>query len=185
LPETLVATQQLPSVTVRNPRYWNSIIKAMVHVVHGPGGTAGRSGRGAKYKFGGKTGTAQVFSIAQNKSYNASKLKKKLHDHSLFVAFAPADNPTIAIATIVENAGGGSKVAAPLTRKLLDAYFFPNAEEEEAKKKAEEEAKLKAEALKNKLKSKKRRLKKKAKKRKKKSKKRRKHKKNSKRKRDR
>jgi penicillin-binding protein 2 len=184
LPETLVATQQLPSVTVRNPRYWNSIIKAMVHVVHGPGGTAGRSGRGAKYKFGGKTGTAQVFSIAQNKSYNASKLKKKLHDHSLFVAFAPADNPTIAIATIVENAGGGSKVAAPLTRKLLDAYFFPNAEEE-AKKKAEEEAKLKAEALKNKLKSKKRRLKKKAKKRKKKSKKRRKHKKNSKRKRDR
>ncbi|MCK5896369.1 MAG: penicillin-binding protein 2 [Cocleimonas sp.] len=174
LPETLVATQQLPSVTVRNTRYWNSIIKAMVHVVHGPGGTAARSGRGAKYKFGGKTGTAQVFSVAQNKSYNASKLKKELHDHSLFVAFAPADNPTIAIATIVENAGGGSKVAAPLTRKLLDAYFFPNAEEE-AKKKAEEEAKLKAEAAaaKKKLKGKK------SKSRKKKSKKRRKHKKNS------
>jgi penicillin-binding protein 2 len=161
LPEKLVSTQQLTSVAVTNPRYWDDIIKAMVHVVHGPGGTAGRSGKGAKYKFGGKTGTAQVFSVAQNKTYNASKLAKKLHDHSLFVAFAPADNPEIAIAVIVENAGGGSKVAAPLTRKLLDAYFFPNAEEEA---KQEELEKIKAEELKKKelekKKSKKRRKKK-------------------------
>jgi penicillin-binding protein 2 len=159
LPEKLVSTQQLPSVAVRNTSYWNDIIKAMVHVVHGPGGTAGRSGKGAKYKFGGKTGTAQVFSVAQNKTYNASKLKKELHDHSLFVAFAPAENPTIAIATIVENAGGGSKVAAPLTRKLLDAYFFPNAEEDEKKRLAAEAAAIAAKALKKK--TKKRRLKKK------------------------
>jgi penicillin-binding protein 2 len=147
LPEKLLPTQQLASVAVTNPRYWNDIIKAMVHVVHGPGGTAGRSGKGAKYRFAGKTGTAQVFSVAQNKSYNASKLAKKLHDHSLFVAFAPPDNPEIAVAVIVENAGGGSKVAAPLTRKLLDAYFFPNAEEEMRQAELE---KAKAEELKNK-----------------------------------
>jgi penicillin-binding protein 2 len=139
LPEKLVSTQQLDSVAVTNPVYWDYILKAMVHVVHGPGGTAGRSGRGAKYRFGGKTGTAQVFSVGQNKSYNAARLKKKLHDHSLFIAFAPANNPTIAIATIVENAGGGSKVAAPLTRQLLDAYFFP--EQEENKDKADKEGK--------------------------------------------
>lgn len=124
LPEKLVAAEQLPSITIKNPNYWNDIVKAMVHVVHGPGGTAGRSGAGAKYKFAGKTGTAQVFSVAQNKTYNAAHLAKKLHDHSLFVAFAPPNNPTIAIAVIVENAGGGSKVAAPLTRKLLDTYFL-------------------------------------------------------------
>jgi len=144
LPEKLVPTQQLSSVAVTNPRYWNDIIKAMVHVVHGPGGTAGRSGKGAKYRFAGKTGTAQVFSVAQNKSYNASKLAKKLHDHSLFVGFAPPENPEIAVAVIVENAGGGSKVAAPLARKLLDAYFFPNAEEEAKKTELE---KIKAEEL--------------------------------------
>ncbi|MCK5919025.1 MAG: penicillin-binding protein 2 [Cocleimonas sp.] len=181
LPEKLVSIQQLESVAVKNPRYWDDVIKAMIHVVHGPGGTAGRSGRGAKYKFGGKTGTAQVFSVAQNKSYNASRLKKELHDHSLFVAFAPADNPKIAIATIVENAGGGSKVAAPLTRELLDAYFFPNAEAE-AEAKAEKEKAAKElldkkgkKGKKKKLskkKSKKRKLKRSKKRRKKKSKKR-------------
>ncbi len=164
LPEKLVSAQQLPSVAVTNPRYWDDIIKAMVHVVHGPGGTAGRSGRGAKYKFGGKTGTAQVFTVAQNKTYNASRLAKKLHDHSLFVAFAPADNPEIALAVIVENAGGGSKVAAPLARKLLDSYFLP---EEELKK--EEDAKK---AKLNKKGKKKKLRKKKSKKRRKKSKKR-------------
>ena len=124
LPQKLVAAEQLKSIEVKNPRYWNDIVKAMVHVVHGPGGTAGRSGAGAKYRFAGKTGTAQVFSVAQNKKYNASRLSKKLHDHSLFVAFSPPENPVIAIAVIVENAGGGSKVAAPLTRKLLDSYFL-------------------------------------------------------------
>ncbi len=133
LPEKLVSAQQLPSIKVKHASYWDEIIKAMVHVVHGPGGTAGRAGRGAKYKFGGKTGTAQVFSVAQNKTYKASRLAKKLHDHSLFVAFAPANKPVIALAVIVENAGGGSKVAAPLARKLLDSYFLPEPKKEEKK----------------------------------------------------
>ena len=101
LPQKLVAAEQLETIETGSPQHWKDVVKAMVHVVHGPGGTAGRSGAGAKYKFAGKTGTAQVFSVAQNKTYNASRLAKKLHDHSLFVAFSPPDNPVIAIAAAI------------------------------------------------------------------------------------
>lgn len=124
LPEKLVTPERLPSLGVTKLRYWDDVIRGMVNVVHGAYGTARRSGAGAKYRFAGKTGTAQVYSIAQNKTYNASKLKKKLHDHALFVAFAPVDNPRIALAVIAENAGGGSKVAAPIARQLLDTYML-------------------------------------------------------------
>lgn len=124
LPEKQVVPQPLPSV-IADKAHWDSVIQGMVNVVHGPMGTARRSGQGAKYRFAGKTGTAQVFGIAQNKTYNAAKLAKRLHDHSLFVAFAPLENPTIAISVIVENGGGGSAVAAPLARELLDAYLLP------------------------------------------------------------
>jgi penicillin-binding protein 2 len=124
LPEKLVSTVKLPSIGVTKLRYWDDVIRGMVNVVHGAGGTARRSGAGAKYRFAGKTGTAQVFGIAQNKTYNASKLKKKLHDHALFVAFAPVEHPRIALALIAENGGGGSKVAAPIARQLLDTYLL-------------------------------------------------------------
>jgi len=124
LPEKLVTPERLPSLGVTQLRYWDDVIRGMVNVVHGAHGTARRSGAGAKYRFAGKTGTAQVYSIAQNKTYNASRLKKKLHDHALFVAFAPVENPRIALAVIAENAGGGSKVAAPIARQLLDTYLL-------------------------------------------------------------
>ncbi len=137
LPEKLVTPERLPSIGVTKLRYWDDVIRGMVNVVHGQHGTGRHSGAGAKYRFAGKTGTAQVFGIAQNKSYDASKLKKKLHDHSLFVAFAPVENPRIALAIIAENAGGGSKVAAPIGRKLLDTYLLTDKQKEqiiEAKK---------------------------------------------------
>jgi penicillin-binding protein 2 len=133
LPEKLVTPEQLPSIGVTKLRYWDDVIQGMVNVVHGAHGTGRRSGAGAKYRFAGKTGTAQVFGIAQNKTYNAAKLKKKLHDHSLFVAFAPVKNPRIALAVIAENAGGGSKVAAPLARKLLDTYLLTDKQKEQIK----------------------------------------------------
>jgi len=124
LPEKPTRPQFLPSV-IAEDKHWNTVIQGMVNVVHGPMGTARGSGAGAKYRYAGKTGTAQVFGIAQNKTYNASKLAKRLHDHSLFVAFAPLNNPTIALSVIVENGGGGSAVAAPLARQLLDSYLLP------------------------------------------------------------
>lgn len=124
LPQKLVIPEKLPLVDVIDQRYWDDVIRGMTNVVHGENGTARSSAAGAKYRYAGKTGTAQVFGIAQNKSYDASKLRKKLHDHSLFVAFAPLENPRIALAVIAENAGSGSKVAAPLARKLLDTYLL-------------------------------------------------------------
>ncbi|PWQ97002.1 penicillin-binding protein 2 [Leucothrix arctica] len=124
LPEKLTRPKFLPSV-IAEDKHWNTVIQGMVNVVHGPMGTARGSGAGAKYRYAGKTGTAQVFGIAQNKTYNAAKLAKRLHDHSLFVAFAPLDNPRIALSVIVENGGGGSAVAAPIARKLLDSYLLP------------------------------------------------------------
>lgn len=137
LPEKLVTPEQLPSIGVTKLRYWDDVIRGMVNVVHGEHGTGRRSGAGAKYRFAGKTGTAQVFGIAQNKTYDASKLRKKLHDHSLFVGFAPLKNPRIAIAVIAENAGGGSKVAAPLARELLDTYLLTDKQKEEIRLKQE------------------------------------------------
>lgn len=137
LPEKLVTPERLPSIGVTKIRFWDDVIRGMVNVVHGEHGTARRSGAGAKYRFAGKTGTAQVYSIAQNKTYNASKLKKKLHDHALFIAFAPLKNPRIAIAVIAENAGGGSKVAGPIARQLLDTYLLTPEEKEEMRMKAE------------------------------------------------
>ncbi len=133
-PVELVPVQLLPPVVFDDDSYWNQAINGMINVVHGPGGTARRSAAGAKYRYAGKTGTAQVFGIAQNKRYNASRLKKKLHDHSLFVAFAPAKNPRIALSVVAEHAGGGSKVAAPIARKILDTYLLEKAPKEKSKK---------------------------------------------------
>ncbi len=133
LPEKLVSVQKLPTIGATKLRFWDDVIHAMTNVVHGSHGTARRTSVGAKYRFAGKTGTSQVFSIAQNKTYDAKTLAKKLHDHSLFVAFAPVKNPRIALAIIAENAGGGSKVAAPLARILLDTYLLTDKQKEEIK----------------------------------------------------
>ena len=102
---------------------FQEVIDAMTAVVHGERGTARKIGHTATYKIAGKTGTSQVIGIAQNKRYDASTLAKKYHDHALFIAFAPVDDPQIAIAVVVENGGGGSTTAAPMARKVMDYYF--------------------------------------------------------------
>jgi penicillin-binding protein 2 len=124
LPEEIQPISYLPEVKVKNPKMWNAPIQGMINVMHSAYGTARRSGAGAAYKIAGKTGTAQVFGIGQKEKYNARRLAKHLHDHALFVAFAPADNPTIAVAIIAENSGGGSHVAAPIGRRIIDAYLL-------------------------------------------------------------
>ena len=122
--------KQLPSHTestikVNNDKHWDEIIKSMEDVVHGVGGTAWRSGLNAKYRFAGKTGTAQVIGIAQDKEYNKDEIAEEFQDHALFIAFAPVESPRIAVAIIVENGGGGSKTAAPIARKMFD-HFMSN-----------------------------------------------------------
>ncbi|MFZ4535868.1 penicillin-binding protein 2 [Propionivibrio sp.] len=98
-----------------------TIKKAMVGV--NKEGTGSRAFAGAGYESGGKTGTAQLFSL-KGAEYRAGKLKKELHDHALFIAFAPADNPKIALAVLVENGGFGAQSAAPIARMVLDYYLL-------------------------------------------------------------
>ena len=120
--KTLEEPRRLPPVTVKNPRFWDTVITGMIHVVEG--GTAHRIGIGAKYRIAGKTGTAQVFTLGQGEKYDARRLAKHLQDHALFIAFAPVENPRIAVAVIAEHGGGGSATAAPLARRVMDAYLL-------------------------------------------------------------
>jgi penicillin-binding protein 2 len=125
--KTLEQPRPAPPVAVKNPRYWDPVINGMIHVVEG--GTANRIGIGAKYRIAGKTGTAQVFTLAQGAKYNAKNLAKHLLDHALFIAFAPVEDPRIAIAVIAEHGGGGSSTAAPLARRVMDAWLLDKYEE--------------------------------------------------------
>ena len=107
---------------------WQNVISAMTDVVHSWRGTAKRISKDVKYKIAGKTGTAQVFTVAQDDEYDEEKVAKKLRDHALFVAFAPVENPQIAVSIIVENGGHGGSTAAPIARKVMDYYLLPKLE---------------------------------------------------------
>lgn len=111
------------TVMVDNPEYWDNVISSMTDVLM-PGGTASVVGRGLKYHMAGKTGTAQVRGIAQGKTYNESEVAERHRDHALFIAFAPAEAPRIAIGVIVENGAHGSTTAAPIARAVADAWLL-------------------------------------------------------------
>jgi penicillin-binding protein 2 len=113
----------LETITIQEQEHWDSVISAMIDVVHSARGTARRIGKDSPYMIAGKTGTAQVFGLKQDEKYDAETIPEKLRDHALFIGFAPADNPKIAIAVIVEHGGGGSSVAAPIARIIIDAYL--------------------------------------------------------------
>lgn len=118
------AAHYLEPVPIVAQANWDAVIDAMVQVVHGRWGTARHIGRDAPYRIAGKTGTAQVFGLKQTEKYEPDQIPKRLRDHALFIAFAPADNPRIAIAVIVENGGSGSAVAAPIARQIMDEYLL-------------------------------------------------------------
>jgi len=107
------------------PQQWDYIKQAMIHVVNSRKGTARRIAN-PDYVIAGKTGTSQVFGIKQEEEYEAANVAMKLRDHALFIAYAPADNPKIAIAVVVENGGGGGSVAAPIAGKILNHYLAVN-----------------------------------------------------------
>jgi penicillin-binding protein 2 len=113
-----------PDIELNHPEYFESVIEGMVNVVNAPYGTARKSGVGASYTMAGKTGTAQVVGIAQDAEYDSEALLERQRDHALFVAFAPADDPKIAVAVVVENGEGGSKAAAPVAREVIDAWLL-------------------------------------------------------------
>ena len=110
-------------VEVKDAGLWDEIIGAMEEVVHGAHGTARRIGADAPFRIAGKSGTAQVIGIGQDEEYRQEDVPEELRDHALFIAFAPADSPRIAVAIVVENGGGGSGTAGPIARMLFDQYL--------------------------------------------------------------
>jgi penicillin-binding protein 2 len=110
-------------IPIKNIQNWEYVINGMKQAIYGPKGTARRLNKDLTYTLAGKTGTAQVFGLDAEEQYIAEKLDEKLRDHSLFTGFAPIENPEVAIAIIVENAGSGSSKAAPIARQVLDVYF--------------------------------------------------------------
>lgn len=114
-------TPIINEVTV-NDKHWRFIWNAMESVVHSARGTARRISQNAKFRMAGKTGTAQAVGIAQDAKYDSEKLAERQRDHALFIGFAPAENPRIAAAVIVEN-GERSSDAAVVARKIFDFYL--------------------------------------------------------------
>lgn len=103
------------------PQNVDVIRRAMIGV--NKEGTGARAFAGAPYEVAGKTGTAQVFSL-KGAQYKEGSVKKELRDHALFIAFAPADKPTIALAVLVENGGFGAQSAAPIARMVIDYHLL-------------------------------------------------------------
>ena len=112
-----------PDISEPKQNYWDAAKRGMYNVVNSAAGTGRKAFAGANYRVAGKSGTAQVFSLKENEKYNAAGLKKELHDHAWFTAYAPYENPRLVVTVILENAGGGSSNAAPLARKVMDYYL--------------------------------------------------------------
>ncbi|HKJ95501.1 MAG TPA: penicillin-binding protein 2 [Gammaproteobacteria bacterium] len=110
------------AIKLKHPEHWDEIHKAMQAVIYSPKGTA-RALNDSAYRVAGKTGTAQVFGLGSNETYKADEVPKELRDHALFVAFAPADNPRIAVSVVVEH-GGSSHTAVPIAGKVMDAWLL-------------------------------------------------------------
>ncbi|MBN2647472.1 MAG: penicillin-binding protein 2 [Thiotrichales bacterium] len=117
--------EQTLQIEIRKIENWERVIQGMVAVMHGKTGTARHFGVDLPFTMAGKTGTAQVFSLNQA-DYDSAKLDKSLHDHSLFVGFAPVEKPRIAVAVIAENSGSGSKTAAPIAVNVIKRYLRPD-----------------------------------------------------------
>jgi len=106
-----------------SPEHLRLVKEAMVEVTQ-PGGTASIAGANTPYLFAGKTGTAQVVGIRQGEKYDAGRVTARNRDHALFIAFAPADDPKIVVAVMVENGGHGGSTAAPVARKVIDYWLL-------------------------------------------------------------
>jgi len=116
------AIKERRPIAIKEERNWDIILDAMYGTVNRKG-SARSAFKGAHYISAGKTGTAQLVSIAQNEDYDATKLSKKNHDNAMYVGYAPYDNPQIALTVVLENAGHGGAEAAPIARTIMDNYF--------------------------------------------------------------
>jgi penicillin-binding protein 2 len=119
---TVIPPVELPHVKGGTPEQWDVIMDGMRMTM--TIGTARAIQTSAEYHMAGKTGTAQSYSVASNERLDR-EVDESLRDHSWFIAFAPAENPQIAVAVLVEHGGFGASAAAPIARKMMDAYLLP------------------------------------------------------------
>jgi len=118
-----VDMEPFDAIEIRNPADWDRMTRAMENVISGTHGTARGISRNLNYRIAGKTGTAQVVGIKQNEEYDSEALEERQRDHALFIAFAPAEAPKIAVAVIVENGESAGLTAAPIARKVMDTFM--------------------------------------------------------------
>lgn len=130
--ETIQIKPKIQRKVAINQNYnWQHVYQAMTDVIHSARGTARRLNKPElRYQIAGKTGTAQVFTVAQDAKYNEDELDERLKDHALFMAFAPVKHPRIAIAIVVENGGHGGAVAAPIAGQVIESYLSQFSDEE-------------------------------------------------------
>jgi penicillin-binding protein 2 len=130
-----IATEPLYSLNL-NAANLATVRNALIDVTR-PGGTAAAAGAGAAYTLAGKTGTSQVVGIKQGEKYVENKIQERHRDHALFIAYAPAENPKIALSVLVENGGHGGSSAAPIARLVMDYFLLGKLPEESAAKTVE------------------------------------------------
>lgn len=122
--QPIVDAETPADIILRNSKDWRPAQLGMENVMHGARGTARKVGDSAQYRIAGKSGTAQVVAIKQGERYDRSKVKERHRDHALFIAYAPAENPAIVVAVMVENGESGSGVAAPVAKQVLDGWLL-------------------------------------------------------------
>lgn len=118
-----VEPKLLRNIPVNEVANWDLVKEGMRRVVNGTSGTARDVALDADYVIAGKTGTSQVFALAQDRSRQEADIPEELRDHALFIAYAPYDEPKIAVAVVVDHGGAGSRVAAPIARATIDAWL--------------------------------------------------------------
>jgi penicillin-binding protein 2 len=130
--EVIKRTSYLPDIQLKNPDDWNLVANAMADVVHKKNGGYRNNGTAwpyienvgpMPYRMAGKSGTAQVVGMAADFD-NSAEVPEKYRDHALFISFAPVDDPKIVVAVFVEHGEGGSSVAGPIARKVIDSYIM-------------------------------------------------------------
>ena len=122
--EAPVDPNPMPDIVLHDKRGWDQVSQGMQMVMHAPRGTARAAAAGAQYRIAGKSGTAQVVAIRQGERYNRNKTLERHRDNALFVGFAPADDPGIVVAVMIENGEAGGRVAGPVVREVMDAWLL-------------------------------------------------------------
>ncbi|WP_028023646.1 penicillin-binding protein 2 [Enterovibrio calviensis] len=129
--EELAPIEPYPPIENVDDKYWDAALEGMRLVNHGKKGTARRAFTKAPYMTGGKSGTAQVFGLAEDEEYNADELAEHLRDHALYTGFAPFDDPQVVVSMVLENAGGGSTNGAPIARRIFDHMLLEKEKDDE------------------------------------------------------